>query len=291
MQSKNIQGFTLLELLVVITVIVVLLAMLAPALDQAIYQAELAVCASRHHTLGVGVVAYASGNKRRYPYRAAVLASTDAAARSPTTVWRPHSLKADGRAIMNPYDDRPLFRQFMDLKVLLCPLSGGIDLDAPETYSANAAVFANYNLWFGWRYTTKSISLNNSYEMLGGMNRLGDRFEWADRRYDILSSTNDEFDTSNPYVRATHPDADGMLSKAVQQDGQGDATMMGTVLTWSFWWRFGSNSRGALDMHFLHDDLSVRRIDRAGTVDEERLEGVPLYDRPDGMRFIRVPKR
>ena len=37
-------AFTLIELLVVVTIIVVLLAMLTPALDKAIYQAELAVC-------------------------------------------------------------------------------------------------------------------------------------------------------------------------------------------------------------------------------------------------------
>src|SRR5207253_2093486 len=44
-------GFTLIELLVVVTVIVALLAMLAPALDKAVYQAELAVCAANLRTI------------------------------------------------------------------------------------------------------------------------------------------------------------------------------------------------------------------------------------------------
>lgn len=40
------KAFTLIELLVVITIIVVLLALLVPALDKAIYQAQLSVCAA-----------------------------------------------------------------------------------------------------------------------------------------------------------------------------------------------------------------------------------------------------
>jgi prepilin-type N-terminal cleavage/methylation domain-containing protein len=41
-------AFTLIELLVVVTIIVVLLSLLTPALDRAIYETELAVCASQH---------------------------------------------------------------------------------------------------------------------------------------------------------------------------------------------------------------------------------------------------
>ena len=47
-------GFTLVELLVVITIIVILLALLAPALDKAIYQAELAVCGTRVRAIATG---------------------------------------------------------------------------------------------------------------------------------------------------------------------------------------------------------------------------------------------
>ena len=65
-QSK--MGFTLVELLVVITIIVILLALLAPALDQAIYQAELAVCAARQDGLLTIFHAYAADEgRRKYP--------------------------------------------------------------------------------------------------------------------------------------------------------------------------------------------------------------------------------
>jgi prepilin-type N-terminal cleavage/methylation domain-containing protein len=60
-------GFTIVELLVVISIIVVLLALLAPALDQAIYQAELSVCGAKLRSLGGGLVNYALGSQRRYP--------------------------------------------------------------------------------------------------------------------------------------------------------------------------------------------------------------------------------
>src|ERR1041385_1165125 len=63
------KGFTLIELLVVVTIIVVLLAMLTPALDQAIYQAELAKCMGNLKVIGTGAMVYAAGNRRHYPYR------------------------------------------------------------------------------------------------------------------------------------------------------------------------------------------------------------------------------
>src|ERR1041385_5328344 len=59
-------AFTLIELLVVITIIVVLLALLTPALDRAVYQAELASCGGRLKALGAGFALYAFNNGRRY---------------------------------------------------------------------------------------------------------------------------------------------------------------------------------------------------------------------------------
>src|SRR5438876_557647 len=53
-------AFTLIELLVVVTIIVVLLALLTPALDRAIYQAELTVCAANQHTVGAGAAKVSS---------------------------------------------------------------------------------------------------------------------------------------------------------------------------------------------------------------------------------------
>jgi len=62
--QKLALAFTFVELLVVITIIVVLLALLVPALDEAVYQADLAVCATHQHGIGVGAVAYALNHAR-----------------------------------------------------------------------------------------------------------------------------------------------------------------------------------------------------------------------------------
>src|SRR5688572_26873229 len=63
------RAFTLIELLVVITIIVVLLSLLTPALDKAIYQAELAVCGANIKGAYGAITTYAMDNKRRYPHR------------------------------------------------------------------------------------------------------------------------------------------------------------------------------------------------------------------------------
>jgi prepilin-type N-terminal cleavage/methylation domain-containing protein/prepilin-type processing-associated H-X9-DG protein len=61
------RGFTLVELLVVITVIVILMAMLAPALDKAMEAAQRAVCAAHLHQVGAGLEQYAGDHKGRLP--------------------------------------------------------------------------------------------------------------------------------------------------------------------------------------------------------------------------------
>ena len=59
------------ELLVVITIIVILLSLLAPALDEAVYQAELVLCASKLDATALGITGYALDHGRRYPRREA----------------------------------------------------------------------------------------------------------------------------------------------------------------------------------------------------------------------------
>lgn len=61
---RKSHAFTLIELLVVVTVIVALLAMLTPALDKAIEQAERAVCAGSLHSWGAALSQYYFDNKR-----------------------------------------------------------------------------------------------------------------------------------------------------------------------------------------------------------------------------------
>ena len=58
------KAFTLVELLVVVTIIVILLALLTPAMDRAMQAAEKAVCASNLDAIGTSSTLYAMDNKR-----------------------------------------------------------------------------------------------------------------------------------------------------------------------------------------------------------------------------------
>src|SRR5688500_6591470 len=60
-------AFTLVELLVVVTIIVVLLSLLAPGMDKAVGSAQLAVCLSNQHNIGIAIAQYHHDAKNRYP--------------------------------------------------------------------------------------------------------------------------------------------------------------------------------------------------------------------------------
>ena len=65
--ARAITAFTLVELLVVIGIIALLLAILLPALKRARDEAKLVQCASNLRQLGIGLQAYASANRNRFP--------------------------------------------------------------------------------------------------------------------------------------------------------------------------------------------------------------------------------
>lgn len=64
--SNIAKAFTLVELLVVISIIALLLAILMPALGKARDQAKRVICKANEHQLGIGFASYASDNKK-YP--------------------------------------------------------------------------------------------------------------------------------------------------------------------------------------------------------------------------------
>jgi prepilin-type N-terminal cleavage/methylation domain-containing protein len=74
---RHRDGFTLVELLVVISIIVVLLALLAPALERAISEAERVVCLSNERVIGVAIGAYASDYKGHFPHGIPPLAAEE----------------------------------------------------------------------------------------------------------------------------------------------------------------------------------------------------------------------
>jgi prepilin-type N-terminal cleavage/methylation domain-containing protein len=193
-RGRNIfPGFTLIELLVVVTIIIVLLALLAPALDQAIYQAELAVCGARLRSTAVSVQAYSFNYRRHYPYREGVLKDSE----RPIFAWRPNSI-SDGHS----WDDRKLFSTFLSLnKQLACPFNLPIDIEGSK---ATTLIEANYDLWFGFKY------LDNP-----GMLRVGDALGWTNPdapgqtyRFNVLASDYEIYHINFKYLEGSHPDYD-----------------------------------------------------------------------------------
>ena len=255
-------AFTLVELLVIITIIVLLLALLAPALDQAVYQAELTLCAARLDAGASATLTYAMSQRRMYPDRP-LHTSAGAAA---------HQLAGSTQ------DERPTLRRAMGpLNSLLnCPLTQAVDIDGSQTFDtanqraddagnsrASPGIWVPYSPWMGWQYR---VARSEFYK---GMFRLGDRFTWPDasnagtieRSFDLLISDTEVSDTDG-YRLGSHPTREANRNNLVLQEGPnpwiaGGLTGAVTKVTLS-WWQ--GPLAGTVDLNFAHQDGSVRRI-------------------------------
>ena len=261
MHRTGLAAFTLVELLVVIAVIVVLLALLAPALDTAVYQAELARCAANQDAVAVGVIGYAVGARSYYPYRQVIDEGIQFDGRARPWVLR----DASG----NRPDDRPRLRSALgNLKVLNDPLSPKIDLDEDLTRTGrDPTMESNYALWFGMRYVAD----------LGGrgMFKLGDRLEWRDdsrgrdiaHRFDTLVSEWDQVWDQGNSVLNPHPDKTGVLSPYTVDYDVWTESGWASAVTWE---------RGPTDANAAFADGAVIRFADARW-DDDRMARVP-YD-------------
>jgi prepilin-type N-terminal cleavage/methylation domain-containing protein len=253
-------AFTLIELLVVITIIVVLLAMLTPALDRALYSAEMAICGANQKGIATGAIQYASGNGRKYPYRPNIVSDNG---------WqRPNCVSHPGLD-----DDRRYLSPTIGMKSLLDPFAGEIDISAS---AADASAFSNYELWFGMRYKAQGGQ---------GMLRIGDRFTWnenstpaKEHRFNVLVSCEEKSDSGNGQCNA-HPDSNGVTKFYTAQNsatsdgwGYGNTTTDGKY-TLSRWVAFAP--RGVFDLNYAFDDNSVQRFDEVLMGEEPRMEKVP----------------
>ena len=288
MRADPATAFTLVELLVVVTIVVVLLAMLAPALDRAVYQAELAVCGARLHGIGAAVTLYAMDQRRQYPYRRGV---------RETSVWQPYMLNLiaqlaplykEDRSTPPPidgYDDRPILRGYIEInKFLTDPFCRLVDLDNSEPDSLTTA---SYDLWFGWQYRHRGV-------IDAGMFRLGDRFTWSyedtsGRRlsdsFDLLAGDMDKLAPGGPAMMGSHPDAESVLTHQVMQDETAVGSTFspggiilgaaGSKFTLSRW-IVGRYPRGLIDSNFVRADGSVQRYAEV-KVDDARMAQVPQF--------------
>jgi prepilin-type N-terminal cleavage/methylation domain-containing protein len=272
MPSHARRGFTLVELLVVITIIVVLLAMLTPALDAAIYQAELASCGGSQKSIAGGIATYAFDHRRSYPYREGV--------RHPdTVVWpewlaippTPSSVNKSGRG----FDDRPMLRPYVSIKTFSDPLLPKMDYDSarPEQGVAPFTI-----MWAGWVYKDAGASTGTGFNArTQGMFRLGDRWTWVNQnapanakvfRSSIISS---DYLFAGVFLNAglvysSHPDSNDAMNVYVEStgssqtfSGQADAVLDGMVHAS---WRYAGSwppAVGKFDLNYAREDGSVVR--------------------------------
>lgn len=252
-------AFTLVELLVVITIIVILLALLAPALDRAVYAAELAVCGTNQHGIVAGLHAYAHDNRRFYPPRPVARARRD----------RPTMIAAAFYAVSRT-DDRSYLRPYISInKQLQCPLTGRIDMDGADL---DTSVLATYALWYSFYWETGIDK---------AMFKLGDRFTYAGEPYSLLVSDWDGNYTGNNSTVSTHQDRDGVMFNYVTRNEPNPTNQ--AKWTVSLWHSGLNNRRGPIDRNDGYDDGSVRR-----TSDIAAEEGDPSLKNTE--RFIWAPQ-
>ena len=284
------RGFTLVELLVVITIIVMLLALLTPALDRALYQAELAACGANLHGITQGLATYAMENKRAYPVRETI-------DRGDTTMERPNVLAIPdatsdagnfAASMDGPLDDRPYLKGYIPLKALNCAVAGAVDL---ENTRDTSLVSSSYALWYGWRY-----------EVAGerGLYRMGDRMTWQGEPFAYLASDLLVVESQNNMAWGSHPDdTDRMINRRTQDGNNAGDSQDAATDTEAYWLLTGTHRRGPVTANFAAADGSVRRytdIHRDGetSAEEPRMSQVPLESGADGLSFpgqwIQLPR-
>lgn len=284
MERHTPRGFTLVELLVVITIMVTLLAMLMPALDKAVYQAELAACGGKLKLVASGATHYAMDHKKRYPYRPPSTDQTPGNVESPR---RAHMLAIPPERTggIGAHDERSILKPYIPINGgLNCALTGKLDL---ENTHADSTVFGSYSLWFGWYF-----ALNETRHK--GMDRLGDRLEWtyngASYRFSTLAS--DVLVLKNAVQSSAHPDAAGQrLNLKTLQDQYGDASTVeganipGVDIKYVVSdYSGGPVAQVRLEPQFAYTDNSVERMLNVRPASDERLVGVP--DRRNGAKFM-----
>jgi prepilin-type N-terminal cleavage/methylation domain-containing protein len=283
-------AFTLIELLVVVTIIVVLLALLTPALDKAIYQAELAVCGAHLRTIATGATQYAFASRKHYPDRPS---RTSNGSNRPTDVyWGQNEQK----------DDRTILKTFLNVNENLNdPLIRPIDVAGSRT---DSVLVVPYALYFGWGYDKAGKGDKI-------MRRIGDRWTYTEEgdgsvpavveSFSVLASDWDGLLRNASRNQSSHPDRDGTMENFTIQDEIFTGVLVPRPFTFTVWRTPPSlTRRGPIDTNYAFDDGSVGRYTdvpwdaaEVGAASDHGLVLVPQADSQNTApsTMLRVPRR
>jgi prepilin-type N-terminal cleavage/methylation domain-containing protein len=254
-QSGTGSAFTLVELLVVVSIIAVLTAMLIPAMEGAMYQVQLVKCGSNLKLIAAAGTVYASDNQNYYPHRS-------------NNFWDPLTLRHPF-ATNGAYDMREQLKNYLPVDMFLDPLCGQVDL-RPEADTATTAVMSTYYVFFGWGVVdTQDGSVKGD-----AMTQRGQRFSYDNRRFNVVAADQDEQNSSWPNVVTSH---NGYNPKMVLRQFQN----LNNQFTRTYWERRawsgpqGRKSRGPVDNNYAYDDGSVTR--RVGVlVNDDNMVRLPI---------------
>lgn len=276
MQPYTRLAFTLVELLVVIAIVVVLLALLTPALDKAIYQAELVVCATSLRTIGNGSIAYALGSSRAYPDREWVVREN----------FTPDQLTGTDGTGTKTYDSRPALRTFISLNASLNDVLGPGKVDIATPPPSDIVDTGWYQLWLGYQFQGEQA-----------MRRIGDRWTFTEQgvvsRFSVLATDALQADppTSGGTTYSSHsPLEGGMAGQSfdhqtfLEHYGSTPDGVFGGTLTLNHSYTFSRwigpyNPTALFDNNFAMADGSVGRLDGV-TVADPRMSGVGVWPQP-----------
>ena len=282
-------GFTLIELLVVVTIIVVLLALLTPALDKAIYQAELTACGANFKALTLGTSIYAIANKKYYPRR---LLERN---------WSPNRICANG--LGGTADDRPVFRSYLSMNAMFNDPLISPKLNF-ETTASIPTIYSDPELYFNFALTGEQM-----------MRKIGDRWSTTDLHtnklvlLDVMVCDQDQVISdmgSSPqspgWATSSHPDLDGYMVARRNQDvplqtGSGlpastDADGLNPPATYGYWLNSHNGyKRSPVDYNFGFQDGSVARFMQVEFDDERLVRAELLAPKGDTATYELVPER
>src|SRR4051812_35372382 len=142
-QSRN--GFTLVELLVVIGIIAVLIGILLPTLSKAREQAKLTQCLSNVRQLGLGMQLYRQYNRDHYPLRIMYVGFTSIES---VYMWAGKGadpIKAYGAQYVTASTDRRYINQYLvrnpqkgaEFQIAHCPSDDGAYDGYGNSYTGN----------------------------------------------------------------------------------------------------------------------------------------------------------